>query len=94
MANFLDKYLANGLRDFAGLQVRGSVPVKQEILNEILAEVLKQGQSDAAATEATPAAAAPPANLDPKALLRHVKNAQVRAEDGRLDLDFEVRIDG
>jgi hypothetical protein len=98
MANLIDKYLANGLRDFAGLEVRGSVPVKQEVLNELLADLLQQGQAGGEEAPATPEPPAAPGAghapaLNPRDLLRHVKGAQVRAEDGRLVLDFEVRIE-
>jgi hypothetical protein len=97
----LNRLIANDFADLDGLQVTGTLPVREELLNEVLAELLRQGQqgqaapatgaAPSAATETT-AAAAP--NIDPKTLLRFVKNARVSAQDGRLTLHFDVRVDG
>ena len=96
MASPIDKYLQNDLADFAGLRVTGTVPVKQEILNDLLQTVLSDMQKpvdpDAPATETVKAASG--AGFDPKGLIKHVKKAAIRAEDGRLVLDFDIAVEG
>ena len=93
--NPLEKYLQNDLAEFAGLRISGTVPVKQEILNDLLQSVLTDmtsGSTPAVAVPTGTATAAP--GFDPKTLLKHVKKAQIRAEEGRLVLDFDVSVDG
>ena len=98
MATPFDKYLTNDLADFAGLKITGSLPVKQEILNDLLQTVLadmKSPQDPATATPTLEKAVTPDApNFDPKRLLKHLKKAEIRAEAGRLVLDFDVSVDG
>lgn len=85
MIHLLQKYAANGFADFRGLNITGTVPVKQELINEVLAESLKLAAS------AVPAKSSEAPAIDPKVFLGLVKKAQVRAEAGVLILDFEVR---
>jgi hypothetical protein len=95
--NPLEKYLQNDLADFAGLRVTGTVPVKQEILNDLLQMVLKDMGSPASSpgpVSATDMAAVSASGVDPKRFLKFLKKAEVRAEEGRLVLDFDVSIDG
>lgn len=92
--NPFEKYLQNDLADFAGLRVSGTLPVKQEILNDLLQTVLKDMQAAPDSTP-TPASLDKPAasGVDPKRFLKFVKKAEVRAEEGRLVLDFDVSVD-
>ena len=85
MIALLKKYAANGFADFRGLTISGEIPVKQELINEVLAEYLST------ATAAATPAGGPPV-VDPKTLLQFVKKAEVRADAGVLTLDFEVKI--
>ena len=97
MATPFDKYLSNDLADFAGLKISGTLPVKQEILNDLLQNVLadmKSPQDPATATPTLEKAVAPDTAFDPKRLLKHLKKAEIRAEAGRLVLDFDVSVDG
>jgi len=89
----LNRLIANDFADLDGLQLTGTLPVKEELLNEVLAELLKQGQQQegSSAAAATPKAATP--RIEPKTLLRFVKNARVTAQEGRLTLQFDVRVD-
>ncbi|MBC7807847.1 MAG: hypothetical protein H7145_17070 [Akkermansiaceae bacterium] len=93
--NPFEKYLQNDLADFAGLRVSGTLPVKQEILNDLLQSVLADMQSPVPTP--TPAsvdkAASSASGFDPKSLVRFVKRAEIRAEEGRLVLDFDVNVD-
>lgn len=95
MANPLEKYLENDLADFAGLRVSGTLPVKQEVLNDLLQSVLTDlATPKSAAVTDTPKPASSAPNVDPSKLVKFVKKAQVRAEDGRLVLDFDLAVDG
>jgi hypothetical protein len=95
MDELISKYLANNLKDFAGLEVTGSVPVKQEVINEFIKAALVSG------TEAVPSSPAAPADkrtseefkVNPREFLKFVKKAEVTAEDGKLTLSFALRID-
>ncbi|MBC8137134.1 MAG: hypothetical protein H8F28_14740 [Fibrella sp.] len=92
--NPFEKYLQNDLADFAGLHISGTLPVKQEILNDLLQTVLTDMQSPGSTP--TPASQDKATNgasgMDPKRLLKFVKKAEIRAEEGRLVLDFDVHV--
>ena len=74
MANPFEKYLENDLADFAGLRVSGTLPVKQEVLNELLQSVLTDLAVPKAATSAAKPATASP-SVDPSRLVKFVKKA-------------------
>lgn len=97
MASPFDKYLQNDLADFAGLRVSGTVPVKQEILNDLLQTVLADMKKPASADTPTTAVTKPATSepgFDPKGLVKHVRKAEIRMEDGRLVLDFDIAVAG
>ena len=95
MATPFDKYLQNDLADFAGLRVSGTLPVKQEILNDLLQGVLAEMHSPVAPPAPASGgekAMASASEFDPKRLLKHLKKVEIRAEAGRLVLDFDVQV--
>ena len=85
MTSLFGRLMSNGLADLAGLQISGTLPVKQDLLNEMLGEVMQ--------SMAAPKSAAPkqPGAVDPAQFLKLVKRAYVRADAGILILDFEIR---
>jgi len=105
MKQLIEKLIASNFADFEGLQISGTVPVTQELMNEVLAEVLKGGAStsDASAdtaavmpvSEPTPETNAPRKSsgprLNPKDLLKLITHAEVQAHEGELRLIFEIR---
>ncbi|GAB4458152.1 MAG: hypothetical protein OHK0029_19020 [Armatimonadaceae bacterium] len=100
MNEIINRILANGFADFEGLEITGTVPVRQEFINESLAEVLqglRQGKPEAEPTAASPAPAAPSPSsgsrprLSTQDLAKLVKKVEVQAQDGKLVLHFEVR---
>jgi hypothetical protein len=112
MKELLDKYLQNGLSDFEGLEIKGHIPVKQELINALIADALKpKPQPDVASVPESddvaedyipPIPAAPPtpkpeksSGMDRKALTElvkgMVKRAEVKAVEGALVLEFELR---
>jgi hypothetical protein len=81
MREWFDAQLAAGLPAFAGTTMSGTVAVKQELLNELLAGWLNNGN---------PGRAAVPVDLD--RLKTFVKRAAVRAEAGTVLVDFTVAV--
>ena len=67
--------------DFPGLAIDGSIPLKQELVNDMIAQLLASGRS---------ASAGPPADLT-TALLQLVKKVEVTATEGVITLHVEVR---
>ncbi len=55
MRELLDSFLEIGLADFEGLQISGTIPVKTELINEIIADFLKpsEDESDGLASAAS-----------------------------------------
>ncbi len=108
MSNPLDKHIQNAFADFEGLRISGSIPLRDEVVNELIAQILQNG------VPVAPSAAAPPSPMlleptlleptllepppaprgrpDANALLKRVKRAQVRFEEGRAVLDFEIGV--
>ena len=86
MKELLEKILAGGAKELAGLELEGVIPIRQELLNEALAEGLKQG-----VTKEIPESK-PPEAAQINALLSHVKKAQVTAEDGKLTITFQIKV--
>jgi hypothetical protein len=82
----IEKALASGLKELAGLELTGTIPIRQELINEVIAETLQSGVPDKPTASERPA-------VDVNALLPHVKKAEVSAEDGKLTLHFEIKID-
>jgi hypothetical protein len=83
----IEKALASGLQELAGLELSGTVPIRQEFINEVIAETLQSG-----VPETSPQSSELP-SVDVNALLPHVKKAEVSAENGKLTLHFEIKID-
>ncbi len=99
--NPFEKYLQNDLADFAGLRISGTLPVKQEILNDLLQSVLADMRNPAPPATAPSTAAASAVktdgtspSFDPRSLVKHLKKAEIRVEDGRVVLNFDAQVDG
>ena len=82
MKALVDRWLADDLAAFDGLTLSASLPVKEQILNDVLA-LLIQPQAPASADESNAPApvasqpAAPPPKLDPR---KFIRRAEVSAE--------------
>ncbi len=106
MKELLDSFLQNGLADFEGLRIEGSIPIKAELINRIIADFLtddEPAKGDAPTsveTASVPAqplvASAPKASKkgDRAAIQKLVKSlikrAEVKAADGKIVLEFEM----
>jgi hypothetical protein len=83
MEEWIQAQLAAGLPAFAGTAISGTVAVKQELLNEVLARwIAEQGGRTSARAGA----------IDMTQAMRHLKHAAVRAEGGTLSVDFKVEV--
>lgn len=85
MDNWLTKHAQNGFRDFQGLSITGTIPLRDQLVNELIAEAL----TNAAKPAPTPAPAPGP---DMRPLLTLVKKAQVRTTEGAIVLDFAIGV--
>jgi hypothetical protein len=56
MKQLIEKLIATNFADLEGLQISGSVPVKQELMNEVLQEFLKGAGDTKEAAPASPVA--------------------------------------
>jgi hypothetical protein len=83
MTEWIDKQIANGFTDLKGLSITATIPVKDRLINEALAEFLQAG-----AGTPSPAAAG---KIDIRKLLPLVKKAEVRAVEGAVVLDVVVK---
>ncbi len=107
MNELVNKLLANNMAALEGLQISGSVPVHTDLINEVIATVLRDGlpgkEKSASPTVVkaeggggpmpfTPApSSGDKPKLEPEALLQLVKRAEVKADNGRIVFEFEVR---
>ncbi len=89
-ADLLEKYRANGFADFRGLQVAGKIPIAQEVLNEIIAELLRHSRTTLSGQTSEPPSRSAP--FDVQELARLVRRAEVSAADGKVTLHFELAV--
>lgn len=91
MKEIVERLLASGLEELAGLSLSGTIPIRQEWINEALKEALccPPGASTADAPALPGAKPAPPVAQ----WLSYVRQAEVEAQEGKLTLRFEIKID-
>jgi hypothetical protein len=82
MDEWIQAQLAAGLPAFAGTAISGTVVINQELINELLARWVA-GQGSAGGSTG---------GVDLRAATRHLKQVALRAETGRLALDFRVEV--
>ena len=83
MQDWLKTQLAAGFPALAGSAVSGTLAVKQELVNELLADLLLKSRTGAST---------PPPSNDLTALAKFVQTASVRAEPGTLLIDFKISV--
>jgi hypothetical protein len=86
MNEILRKHIENGFSEFEGLSITGSIPLRDALLNRMLAEALEKmtrGAPEASSSSSGIAELAP-------ALARLVKKAEVHAKEGAVVLEFEI----
>ena len=82
MRQWFEAQLSAGLPALAGSEVSGTLALKQELLNQLLADWLSQGPREAAGE----------VKMDLAQLKHFVKAAQVRADAGTVFVEFRVAI--
>ncbi|HYP05158.1 MAG TPA: hypothetical protein VER03_02900 [Bryobacteraceae bacterium] len=87
MNSWLQKHIDNNFRDFEGLSISGQIPLKDQVLNELLADALRQAQQPASNAPATTAS-----TVEMRPLLKLVKKAEIRAVNGAVVVDFQVGV--
>ena len=88
ITDLLEKYRANGFAEFHGLHIVGKIPVAQEVVNEVIAELLRQSRTMPAGHGAAHQPGTTPLNMQELAHL--VRRAEITAADGKVTLDFEL----
>ncbi len=81
MQDWIAAQLAAGLPAFAGSKLSGTLAVKEEVVNELLAKWLA---ADSAPSEGP--------RIDPRVLRAAIKSATVRADSGRLLIDIDISL--
>ena len=91
MQKIINQLLQNGLRDFAGATISGSIPLRDETINQLLMEFLRDvsNPSPPATPPQTPAS-----QLPIKQLAQHVKTISVKTENGKMTLQFQIEVSG
>lgn len=82
MPEWLTAQIAAGFPAFKGAAVSGSIPIKEELINGLIADYLARPGD----------AAMPKGDLDPRALLPLIKRASIHAEPGVIALQFELKV--
>jgi hypothetical protein len=82
MQEWLTAQMANGFSALQGTALTGSVPVKEELINELIAAFL--------ANTGEPSKAELP--VDPRLFTSFIRKATVQAQPGIVTLHFEIRI--
>jgi hypothetical protein len=92
------RFIENGFADFEGMQISGTVPVQQEIINEVIAATLRGEIPIPGASASSEGGGAsrsgdgrPKMKLPLPELLKMVQRADVQAQEGRIIINFEVR---
>ena len=86
MQEWLRNQLANGFSGFAGTSISASVRMSEGLLNELLAAALK----DAAVSGGQPDVTAGP--LPIAQLIKLVASTELRAAEGAVTLNFQIRV--
>ena len=81
MRDWIATQLAAGLPAFAGSRLSGTLAVQQDAVNELIAKWLA---GDGAASEAP--------RVDLRIVRAAIKSATVRAENGKLLIDVDIKL--
>lgn len=87
MHDLLTAWAARGFADFAGLSITGSIPIKEELANQFIAQLL----ASAATSTAAPGQNATAQPLPTQAILQLLKTVELRATPGVITISFEIR---
>ena len=96
MDELLQQLSANDFAMIEGLQVTGTLPVRQDIINELLTDLLQKQQAGVSTDNAAPASSPTPSSPSKPAAAKInwaklVSKLQVQLKEGKLVVDFELR---
>ena len=86
MKELIERILNNGMQEFVGLELSGTIPVAEDSVNEVLKTALASGIE-------APTVNIPKADVDVNALLPHVKKLEMHAENKKVTFEFAIRVD-
>ena len=90
MQDLINKHVANGFSDFKGLRIEGSLPLTEGTINEFISEML--ANMTKSSSDTTAGASSFKLGLDIGTFLSLVKKAEIRVEQGKVTLQFEVSV--
>ena len=89
MDEFLRRLSANNFAEIEGLQVTGTLPVRQDIVNELITGLVRDAQAVAPAAPATPSGT----SAEQVNWWKLVNKLQVLLKDGRVFITGAIRQD-
>jgi hypothetical protein len=89
--NLLNKHISNGFAEFEGLNITGCIPIKQEVINEFITEILQNGIKPPSQSQLGSSSSSKP-NINMHDLLKLIKRVEVRVDEGKIILEFEVEV--
>ena len=84
MTHWIRKQIDSGFADLKGLRVNATIPLKDQFINEALAEFLQSSSVSSPVTK--------PSGPDMRTLLGLVKRAHVHSTDGTVVVDVEISV--
>lgn len=95
MDELLQQLSANDFAMIEGLQVTGTLPVRQDIINELLTDLLQKQQSGGSAENVAPVSSPTSSSPSKPAAAKInwaklVSKLQVQLKEGKLVVDFEL----
>jgi|RhiMethySRZTD1v2_1073278.scaffolds.fasta_scaffold2705133_2 hypothetical protein len=80
MNDWLRVQIENGFSDLKGLQLRATIPLKDQVINDAIAQFLQRP------------AMPPSAGLDLGTFLAFVKQAHVRSTEGAVTIEVDISV--
>jgi hypothetical protein len=80
MNDWLREQIEKGFPDLKGLQLRATIPLKDQVINDAIAKFLQRPTMP------------PSAGLDLRTLLAFVKRAHVRSTEGTVMIDVDISV--
>jgi hypothetical protein len=79
MNEWIQRQIAGGFNDFKGLSITAHIPIRDQLVNELLADALQR-----------PTSGSPGADLG--SFLKFVKKAEVHASEGTITVDLVISV--
>jgi hypothetical protein len=83
MKEWIQKQIDNDFADFKGLSVAAQIPMRDRLVNELLAEALRSAPDKSAPSGG---------GVDFRPFFKYVQKAAVHASDGVIALDVVIKV--